>query len=1174
MRRRVKKIMAFLLAFALVMSAAGSGKLTVLAETSAQETAVETQSQSAVQNTDLQGGSGSSGQPEQPLEEEVQTGNTGTENTNNGNVSSEQNGQTASVPESSSSVEPSSSESGMTGSSETGATESSSGSESTSESESTTESASESESTTESASETESVTQTEEISEEETTETETETEEETTETETETLTEEEGDGAETMEYTPESQPEGIHVWAYAKEGTFPEGTKMLVSRLDGSAKEEAGAKLDENGVEYDGFFALDISFEGPDGNKIEPEEGSVEVRFEVDASFLPEEADTDSLEVQHLDESGDSTNVETVATAAEGSVSVNSDKVKAAFAVESFSTFTITWSEEGLLWETTYFNVTVHYVDENGNEIEDGWRQDIQIENVSNWEDETFEFEDYASPIFEYEYLEARFSQSGFSNAQKVVQMVASQSGSHYGTTRILRFYNSQDASKGSLIAEMKSERQTQTADIYLVYQKTGGGSGKPEPADSTPEYKKYVAAREDGTYDLTLTVKGDMDTTSVTPQMDVIFVLDTSGSMAYDMNDESGRSGERRTAANNAITSLVNELAGNGEIDTRFALVTFATGEDVEQGWTSSAQEIRRSLPGSSDGGTNWHGGILETKDLLRNSRSDSIKVVIFVSDGEPTYYYNQYGTLKGAGDVDADGSILGYPTSNPGACSNAAYNEIRDMQAHYFYTIGVGPASNYGKLKYLADNAASVGTKGFYEGTDASSLTEAFEDIREQITEYKFSGVSIEDTLSSNVDIVAGSELTITVLNENGNVVNKGTNSITLSDGTTITVSRNGKQIRLNFPENYELEDGWTYQVTVNIEPTQEAYEAYRQNGNTYPNTGDSNTDAPGVQEGNYISSGKQGVYNTKATLTYTYNGKEHSKEYPMPVIPLKLGTLVIEKTIRGLEADSEALPYLIENLRFIWGLSNTESSSILLKDFEQQSGETELTYTWKAEGLAPGSYQVSEENADILAEFNLTLDEDQSCTEAQTITVQEGETAKVQFTNVYKPSEQILTVTKVVKGNMGDSDEDFSFKLKLEKSAGEAYQEKIFVKRDKGTDWEDLTVGLDGSYSFTLKDTEGIQIRIPYGYHYTISEVLEEYSGYVVDIKYIDGNGSETTGDSSLSGDLTSDLSVTFTNTKNIAPPTGLNGNTAPFAAMLLTAAAGSLWFGFIGRRKRSA
>ena len=113
MRRRVKKIMAFLLAFALVMSAAGSGKLTVLAETSAQETAVETQSQSAVQNTDLQGGSGSSGQPEQPLEEEVQTGNTGTENTNNGNVSSEQNGQTASVPESSSSVEPSSSESGL-----------------------------------------------------------------------------------------------------------------------------------------------------------------------------------------------------------------------------------------------------------------------------------------------------------------------------------------------------------------------------------------------------------------------------------------------------------------------------------------------------------------------------------------------------------------------------------------------------------------------------------------------------------------------------------------------------------------------------------------------------------------------------------------------------------------------------------------------------------------------------------------------------------------------------------------------------------------------------------------------------------------------------------------------------------------------------------------------------
>ena len=455
MRRRVKKIMAFLLAFALVMSAAGSGKLTVLAETSAQETAVETQSQSAVQNTEPQGGSGSSGQPEQPLEEEVQTGNTGTENENNGNVSSEQNGQTASVPESSSSVEPSSSESGMTGSSETGATESSSGSESTSESESTTESASESESTTESASETESVTQTEENSEEETTETATETEEETTETETETLTEEEGDGAEAMEYTPESQPEGIHVWAYAKEGTFPEGTKMLVSRLDGSAKEEAGAKLDENGVEYDGFFALDISFEGPDGNKIEPEEGSVEVRFEVDASFLPEEVDTDSLEVQHLDESGNSTNVETVATAAEGSVSVNSDKVKAAFAVESFSTFTITWSEGPWFWETTYFKVTVHYVDENGTEITGSRNYDLYID-----EGDEIAFSRFAGDIEGYAYSEARYDRY---DGNVITRMVAS---SRY---KSLTFYNGEERKETLTYID-----ETVEADVYLVYQSDG----------------------------------------------------------------------------------------------------------------------------------------------------------------------------------------------------------------------------------------------------------------------------------------------------------------------------------------------------------------------------------------------------------------------------------------------------------------------------------------------------------------------------------------------------------------------------------------------------------------------------------------------------------------------------------------------------------------------------
>src|SRR5699024_3317013 len=139
--------------------------------------------------------------------------------------------------------------------------------------------------------------------------------------------------------------------------------------------------------------------EDADGNEIEPEEGSVEVRFEVDAGFLPEEADTDSLQVQHLDESGDGTNVETVATASEGSVSVSSDKVKAAFAVESFSTFTITYTYGW--WNQQTVSLTVYCIDENGELIDRKTNVDSASAN------ETSSIRELAPSISGYQYERA-----------------------------------------------------------------------------------------------------------------------------------------------------------------------------------------------------------------------------------------------------------------------------------------------------------------------------------------------------------------------------------------------------------------------------------------------------------------------------------------------------------------------------------------------------------------------------------------------------------------------------------------------------------------------------------------------------------------------------------------------------------------------------------------------
>lgn len=166
-----------------------------------------------------------------------------------------------------------------------------------------------------------------------------------------------------VEYLPVSQPSGIQVKAYAAEGVLPEGTVMTVIALEEGSEEYSAAEeaLNHSDVEFDGFKALDISFYDAAGNVIEPQDGSVQVCIEVDAALLPEEVNTDSLAVQHLDESTGEIEVKTVAETAGGTVEANEAAVTAEFSVESFSIFTLTWNGRNSL--------SIICIDEEGTQI-------------------------------------------------------------------------------------------------------------------------------------------------------------------------------------------------------------------------------------------------------------------------------------------------------------------------------------------------------------------------------------------------------------------------------------------------------------------------------------------------------------------------------------------------------------------------------------------------------------------------------------------------------------------------------------------------------------------------------------------------------------------------------------------------------------------------------------
>ena len=657
--------------------------------------------------------------------------------------------------------------------------------------------------------------------------------------------------------------------------------------------------------------------------------------------------------------------------------------------------------------------------------------------------------------------------------------------------------------------------------------------------------HEKYVEKKEDGTYDLTLTVSGMAGTATSKAELDVVYVLDKSGSMNDGLGGGSRKT--RREAAKDAIDSLTAALASNQNIDVRFSLVTFSGSDgrwdrawndsEVAVDWTGDTRRITSSSGPSANGGTNYQAGLRNAKELLASARSGALTAVIFISDGNPTFRYDENGYTTGTGSSD----LLGYNLQ-------AAKDEAAGLGTNYFYTVGVGPKNNYSKLRDLKDAAPENTTKAFYEGTDEASLNAAFDDIQAAITTMLCSDVTIADTLSGHVQltgIAAGNpaSMTVAVRDGEGNVVVSGENSVEF-EGVTITAryDESTRQVILDFPDDYELKGGYTYQVTVNIEPSEAAYEAYRNNGAAYTDTGE-----PGTGP---ASEGQQGFFsNSDSSLTYTYNGEQINDSYNRPVVQLEPGTLVIEKRIEGLEG--EALDYLRQNLKFNYTLNNGSLQEVPFSEFtwNQESG----SYQYRIEGLSPDTvYQAGEVNADISSVYNYLLTASSQNSQG---TVERLETKTASFANTYEPGSHVLTIEKRVSGSMGDHNREFSFSLALARD-GQAYTEDLIYTENENSGEKTLRAD-KGVYQFSLADGDEIHLTIPHGCAYT---VVEENADYMLQVE--PGGGVYSEG--KLTGTLNEDSAAVFTNTKEMVPPTGIGWPVLPYLAMVLLALASATAF----------
>lgn len=675
-------------------------------------------------------------------------------------------------------------------------------------------------------------------------------------------------------------------------------------------------------------------------------------------------------------------------------------------------------------------------------------------------------------------------------------------------------------------------------------------------PVTSTKQmtYDKTVTLKDNGNYNLELTLSGAVGTKENKAKVDLVIVIDNSGSM-YENNNRLMKAAKK--AANTLITTLDN----NENIDAQYNIVLFSgtayasNGNTVDYGTTASgwknstdASSYISNVKSSSTGGgaTNYEAGLRQAQAQLSNDkvRADATKVVVFLTDGEPTLRVSNYNS----DDVTGQGGnrTYGYgngQTDKGGRCLKAATDYIATMSMNRFYAVGVGGATD-DDMKALADAATKATVKDGILAENEDKLTSIFSNIASEIATFLCENVTITDTLARNdagqlmVDVTDAATVGVKVLDGDGQLV--GTHSGTsvnlpatdTNNAATLTASYDSINgvLKLDFPDDYKLEPDYTYVLYAEIAPTEPAYQKFRESG--YTNLGDVGTG---------IHAGQFGFYSNKvANATYTYQGDSGSVTYDMPVVQLNPGKLIITKTFEGLTA--EEIASLQDTLKFKVNLTYPDPTGqqpeqeVPLSAFTSANG----TYTYTIEGLSPNTaYTVEETGADLEGRTVTT-----TVTGNETGTVPKGQTATVAYNNSYSLATTTIIIEKCVTGNMGSHSDSFEFTV-----SGNTV-------KDQPTE-------------FTLKHGETKEITVNIGDKITVSEKKGEYTAsYVVMV----GEKSTATGKTdSVTYTVTSDegQKIIFTNDYEMMISTGILLDTLPYVLILVLVAGGAV---LLLRRKR--
>lgn len=194
---------------------------------------------------------------------------------------------------------------------------------------------------------------------------------------------------------------------------------------------------------------------------------------------------------------------------------------------------------------------------------------------------------------------------------------------------------------------------------------------------------------------------------------LDIVLVLDQSGSMAYTFSGNT----KRQAALKNAVKNFISSVADKYDPETsdhRMAVVTFDSSASTLVNWTQvdgtgkdTLTTAIDGLPKSPEGGTQVGKGMQRAQTLLDNSTykgsnpAQRTQVVIMFTDGEP-------------GDYDFDISV-----------ANDAIKAAKTMKDNgvVVYTIGIFTGADPSQLYGTRRNANNDGSVGDYWNSETAS-------------------------------------------------------------------------------------------------------------------------------------------------------------------------------------------------------------------------------------------------------------------------------------------------------------------------------------------------------------------------------------------------------------------------------------------------------------------